>query len=69
VRADELDEADALLKHKFAHEPELVASDIENDTAVLQDARVPLLGLDVLRRLPSGPQGFMVPGLQRDLFP
>jgi hypothetical protein len=64
VRAHELDEADALLKHKFAHEPIFIASNIENYSAVFQDARVPVLGLDVLRRIPNGPRGLVVPGLE-----
>lgn len=54
VRTDELDENDPVWVVDGRDQTVLVASDIEDHSPVLQDARSAKIGLDVRRRLPLG---------------
>jgi hypothetical protein len=62
VRADELDENDPVRIVDGRDQAILVASDIEDHTAVLQDARGTKVGLDVRRGLPLGLEDMAMPG-------
>jgi hypothetical protein len=67
VRADELDENDPVRVVDGCDQPVLVASDIENYTPILQDARRTKVGLDVCRGLPLGLEDMAMPDKKRFL--
>jgi hypothetical protein len=64
VRADKLDENDPVRVVDGCDQPILVASDIEDYTPILQDARGTEVSLDVRRSLPLGLEDMAVPAKQ-----
>jgi hypothetical protein len=65
VRADELDENDPVRVIDGCDQPVHVASDIEDYTPILKDARGTEVGLDVRRGLPLGLEDMPMPGKER----
>lgn len=65
VRADELHENDPVWVVDGRDQAILVASDIEDHSAVLQDASRTKVGLDVRRGLPLGLENVAMPGKKR----
>jgi len=61
---EELDKQYALAEYNLADEQVFVSADVEDDSSPLENARVAVLGLDVLRSLPGCPLRLMVPGLE-----
>jgi len=65
VCADKLDENNPIRIVDGCDQPVLVASDIEDYTSILQDARGTEVGLDVRRGLPLGLEDMSMPGKER----
>jgi hypothetical protein len=64
VRAHKPDINQVFSVYDLAQNAVLVASDIENYPAMLEDACAPVSSLDVLRRPPVSAQCFLIPGLE-----
>ena len=61
---EKLDKQQALAEYNLADKPVFVSADVEDDSSPLENARVAVLGLDMLRSLPGCPLRLMVPGLE-----
>jgi len=62
--SDELDKQYALAEYNLADEPVFIPANVEDDSSPLENARIAILGLDMLRSLPGCPLRLMVPGLE-----
>ena len=50
---EKLDKQQALAEYNLADKPVFVSADVEDDLSPLENARVAILGLDMLRSLPG----------------